>query len=159
MTSLQRRNSGNSLGKENALPPASILMPPPDLSEETLMAPEHNEIVAKLKFISMLVDTIIDVARCKAAPLSAITESVSPRNSPAAQGGLDSSSPHHRKLQQLLLYMRCLHLLSQTLDFSRAELQSKKLKPSTSVKNSKLLLMPSIIINKQSILFGDYNHK
>ena len=112
-------------------------MPPPDLSEETLMAPEHNEIVAKLKFISMLVDTIIDVARCKAAPLSAITESVSPRNSPAAQGGLDASSPHHRKLQQLLLYMRCLHLLSQTLDFSRAELKSKKLKPSTSVKNGK----------------------
>ena len=137
ITSLQRRNSSNSIGKENTIPPASILMPPPDLSEETLMAPEHNEIVAKLKFISMLVDTIIDVARCKAAPLSAITESVSPRNSPAAQGGLDASSPHHRKLQQLLLYMRCLHLLSQTLDFSRAELKSKKLKPSTSVKNGK----------------------
>lgn len=135
VTSLQRRNSNNSLGKENTMPPASILMPPPDLSEETLMAPEHNEIVAKLKFISMLVDTIIDVARCKAAPLSAITESVSPRNSPAAQGGLDCNSPQHRKLQQLLLYMRCLHLLSQTLDFSRAELKSKKLKPSTSVKN------------------------
>ena len=118
VTSLQRRNSSNSLGKENAIPPASFLMPPPDLSEETLMAPEHNEIVAKLKFISMLVDTIIDVARCKAAPLSAITESVSPKNSPASQGGLDSSSPHHRKLQQLLLYMRCLHLLSQTLDLN-----------------------------------------
>ena len=40
-----------------------ILMPPPDLSEETLMAPEHNEIVAKIKFISNLVDIIIDVAR------------------------------------------------------------------------------------------------
>ena len=40
----------------------------------------------------------------------------------------------NRRVQQLLLYMRCLHLLSQTLDFSRAELKSKRLKPSTSVK-------------------------
>jgi serine/threonine-protein kinase ULK/ATG1 len=31
--------------------------------------------------------------------------------------------------------MRCLHILSQTLDLSRAELKAKKLKPSTSVKN------------------------
>ena len=41
-------------------------------------------------------------------------------------------------MQQLLLYMRCLHLLSQTLDFSRAELKSKRLKPSTSVKTGEI---------------------
>ena len=40
-------------------------MPPPALSEETLMAPEHNEILAKLKYISVLVDKIIEVARHK----------------------------------------------------------------------------------------------
>ena len=113
--------------------PAAFMMPPPDLSEETLMAPEHNEIVAKIKFISMLVDIIIDVARCKAAPLSAITEATPASNT----GGLDPNSPHHRKLQQLLLYLRCMHLLTQTLDFCRAEFKAKKLKPSTSVKNSK----------------------
>ena len=75
-SSLARKSS---LGKENTAPPLGagvgagagggmpmmpmILMPPPDLSEETLMAPEHNEIVAKIKFISNLVDIIIDVAR------------------------------------------------------------------------------------------------
>jgi hypothetical protein len=40
--------------KENQCP-----LPPPDLSEETLLAPEHNEVLSKLRFISMLVDTII----------------------------------------------------------------------------------------------------
>ena len=81
--------------------------------------------------------------RCKAAPLSAITEvtaavTVPGGQSPNQSGGslLDANSPHHRKLQQLLLYLRCMHLLAQTLDFCKAEFKAKKLKPSTSVKNS-----------------------
>ena len=108
------------------------------------MSPEHNEILAKLKYISSLVDKIIEVARNKAAPLSTISETVSAvRGKDSCSGGsggvaeFDPNSPHHRRLQQLLLYMRCLHILSQTLDLSRAELKAKKLKPSTSVKNSK----------------------
>lgn len=136
-------------GKENTAPitglPAALLaMPPPALCEETLMAPEHNEILAKLKYISALVDKIIEVARHKAAPLSAIGDTVTamrktnPEKQNSGSSGsteLDPNSPHHRRLQQLLLYMRCLHILSQTLDLSRAELKAKKLKPSTSVKN------------------------
>merc|ERR1719167_1387246 len=104
-------------------------MPPPELSEETLLAPEHNEVLAKLRFISMLVDTIIGVARTKAAPLSGLTES-----SRLPQENMDG--PLQRRLQQLLLYMRSLQLLSQTLEFARSELKSKRLKPSTSVKNT-----------------------
>jgi serine/threonine-protein kinase ULK/ATG1 len=101
-----------------------------------------------LKYISVLVDKIIEVARHKAAPLSAIGETVCAtiRSQKSANPGSNSqtarselgqpeNSPHHRRLQQLLLYMRCLHILSQTLDLSRAELKAKKLKPSTSVKN------------------------
>ena len=105
-------------------------LPPPELSEETLLAPEHCEVLAKLRFISLLVDTIITVARTKAAPLTGLTESARP---PSAEGG---SGPLQRRLQQLLLYMRCLQLLSQTLEFARTELKSKRLKPSTSVKNT-----------------------
>ena len=44
--------------------------------------------------------------------------------------------PLQRRLQQLLLYMRCLQLLSQTLDYARTELKAKRLKPSTTVKNT-----------------------
>ena len=129
----------------------TVIVPPPDLSEETLLAPIHNEILAKLKFISQYVDTIIDVARCKAAPLSVLTESIAQRRSsqqqqlqPGGGGGnapagpeWDPNSQLHRRVQQLLLYMRCGHLLSQSLDFSRTELKSKKLKPTTTVKNGK----------------------
>jgi hypothetical protein len=72
--------------------------------------------------------------------LTAITE-VTTVAAAAAGGGaaaaLDPNSQHHRKLQQLLLYLRCMHLLAQTLDFCKAEFKAKKLKPSTSVKNSK----------------------
>lgn len=122
---------------------ALLTMPPPALSEETLMAPEHNEILAKLKYISILVDKIIEVARHKAAPLSAIGETVSALRSKSnpslSEASAESNSPYQRRLQQLLLYMRCLHILSQTLDLSRAELKAKKLKPSTSVKNSNAL--------------------
>lgn len=82
------------------------------------------------------VDTIIDVARNKAAPLSEITETDSKLG--GGNDGSDNHSPNQRRLQQVLLYMRCLHLLSQTLEFSRAELRSKRLKPSTSVKNGEL---------------------
>ena len=140
---LRRSNSSRS-NKENQVPAVigSGLLPPPppELSEETLMSPEHNEILSKLKFVLLLVDTIIEVARHKAAPLSAITDSaaVRPQSAPSGLGNIDPNSPQHRRLQQLLLYMRCLHLLSQTLEFSRAELKSKRLKPSTSVKNGKM---------------------
>ena len=146
-SNLSRRSQTTLGNKENTAPhgatAALLAMPPPALSEETLMAPEHNEILAKLKYITVLVDKIIEVARHKAAPLSAIQGIVSKstsNNSGTGQSGSDvppENSPHHRRVQQLLLYMRCLHILSQTLDLSRAELKAKKLKPSTSVKNSK----------------------
>jgi len=126
---ISRRSSG-CFDKENQFPGSGCPLPPPDLSEETLLAPEHNEVLAKLRFISMLVDTIINVARSKAAPLAGLTET---SRLPAS---LEKDGPLQRRLQQLLLYMRCLQLLSQTLEFARAELKSKRLKPSSSVKNT-----------------------
>ena len=141
---LLRRSNSSRSNKENQIPAVlgSALPPPPppELSEETLMSPEHNEILSKLRFVLLLVDTIIDVARHKAAPLSAITDAaaVRPQSAAGSLGSVDLNTPHHRRLQQLLLYMRCLHLLSQTLEFSRAELKAKRLKPSTSVKNGEV---------------------
>ena len=128
---VSRRSSG-CFDKENQFPAQypGCPLPPPDLSEETLLAPEHNEVLAKLRFISMLVDTIINVARSKAAPLAGLTET---SRLPAS---MENDGPLQRRLQQLLLYMRCLQLLSQTLEFARTELKSKRLKPSSSVKNT-----------------------
>lgn len=52
LNSLCRRHSltGCLGGKENVAPDFDD-EPPPDLSEETILAPEHNEVLAKLKFI------------------------------------------------------------------------------------------------------------
>merc|ERR1719348_436743 len=125
---ISRRSSG-CFDKENQTPGCPL--PPPDLSEETLLAPEHNEVLAKLRFISKLVDTIIGVARSKAAPLAGLTETTRLPTNTEGQDG-----PLQRRLQQLLLYMRSLQLLSQTLEFARTELKSKRLKPSSSVKNT-----------------------
>ena len=139
---LTRKSSfGGGGGKENSAPPTQggqpmmpmILMPPPCLSEETLMAPEHNEIVAKIKFISTLSDIIIHVARDKGDPLSAITEGTAAAATPSSGG----QPPNSRKLQQLLLYMRCIDVLGPTLKFCKAEFETKRLKPSTTVKKSK----------------------
>ena len=131
---VSRRSSG-CFDKENQSPGyPGCPLPPPDLSEETLLAPEHNEVLAKLRFISLLVDTIISVARTKAAPLAGLTETSRVPPSGAAEASADG--PLQRRLQQLLLYMRCLQLLSQTLEFARTELKFKRLKPSSSVKNT-----------------------
>jgi len=152
--SLSSRRSSGCYDKENQYPVGSMgagggcpPLPPPDLSEETLLAPEHNEVLSKLRFIAMLVDTIIGVARGKAAPLAGLTESTTTRVQQQQQqvgagggGGLlvtsSDNSPLQRRLQQLLLYMRCLQLLSQTLEYARTELRAKRLKPSTTVKNT-----------------------
>jgi len=81
------------------------------------------------------VDTIVDVARNKAAPLADLGSPESEPD-PASAG---TNAPRRRRLHQVLLYMRCLHLLSQTLAFSRAELRSKRLKPSAAVKKGETL--------------------
>lgn len=132
-----RRASGSLLleNKENQCPAAPHHQPPPDLTEETLLAPEHNQVLSKLRFIHVLVDTIIGVARTKAAPLAGLTDSTRvPQGATGADPGAEGAL--ERRLQQLLLYMRCLQLLSQTLEFARTELRAKRLKPSTTVKNT-----------------------
>ena len=48
---------------------------PPELPAETLLDKDHNETLAKLNFILVLVDSIVTVAETRASPLSILTES------------------------------------------------------------------------------------
>lgn len=122
------------------------------------MAPEHNEVLAKLQFIQKYVETIIEVARCKAAPLNLISETMTPRTS-TALGNVEPNSTTYRRLQQLLLYMRCLHLLSQCLEFARSELKSKRLKPSTTVKTGECQgYMPLLMVFSNLVTFQCWLH-
>lgn len=111
-------------------PPGSeglVLFVAPELPEETLMEREHNETLAKLNFVSALVDCIVELARSRSTPLAAIAEST--------QSDVNVASEGRRRAEQLVLYVRALQLLSSSLNLARDELKAVRLQPSNSVRN------------------------
>ncbi|GFR20545.1 hypothetical protein TNCT_299012, partial [Trichonephila clavata] len=53
----------------------------PELPEETLLEPEHNDTLAKLNFVSALVKCILELAKTRSSPLSsALSSSISPND-------------------------------------------------------------------------------
>ncbi|XP_067127649.1 serine/threonine-protein kinase unc-51-like isoform X3 [Centruroides vittatus] len=107
-----------------------ILFTAPDLPEETLLQREHNETLAKLNFILALVDCILELAKSKSNPITALTESYNETN--IEQISLVSEG--YRRAEQLVLYMRALQLLSSSLQLSRQEVQAGNLQPSSTVR-------------------------
>ncbi|XP_023220462.1 serine/threonine-protein kinase ULK2-like [Centruroides sculpturatus] len=105
----------------------------PELPEETLLEKEHNETLAKLNFVLALVDCILDLARSRSTPISALTDSYVRKEILLEQFSIISEGC--RRAEQLVLYMRALHLLSSSLQLSREEVHAGRLQPSTSVKN------------------------
>uniref|UniRef100_T1J2M8 non-specific serine/threonine protein kinase n=1 Tax=Strigamia maritima TaxID=126957 RepID=T1J2M8_STRMM len=113
---------------------SSIMFYAPELPEETLMEKDHNETLAKLNFVLALVDCILELARTKSSPISALTDSMF-RREVNSDDQLPIVSESHRRAEQLVLYVRALQMLSSSLNLSRDGLKSGKLQPSTSVKN------------------------
>jgi len=115
-----------------ASPPADMFIfnfEPPQLTEETLLEKEHNQALAKLNFVLALVECILELAKAKGVPFSnSIQDSHVSRieESPGKSGILKS--------EQLLLYIRCLHLLSSALRLAKDDLEEGKLRPSAAVK-------------------------
>ncbi|GAB6031107.1 Serine/threonine-protein kinase [Chamberlinius hualienensis] len=108
---------------------------PPDLPEETIMAKEHNDILAKLNFASTLVNCIMELAISRSTTFTSLVESTAQsdyKNNPDEQPSMLSESC--RRAEQLVLYYRALQFLSQALDFSRMELKMGRLQPSAGVK-------------------------
>ncbi|XP_041349948.1 serine/threonine-protein kinase unc-51-like [Gigantopelta aegis] len=107
----------------------------PELSEDTLMNEEHNEIMGKLSFVLDLVECIMELARVRGAALSTFTDSVSCKQGeslPAEQ--IPRFTEAQRRLEQLVLYVRSLHLLSSSLQLARQEVKAERLQPSNSLK-------------------------
>ncbi|ODN00281.1 Serine/threonine-protein kinase ULK2 [Orchesella cincta] len=105
---------------------------PPQLTEETLLEKEHNQTLAKLNFVLALVDCILDLAKSKGAPFSKIQESNTLRNDDSCCKSGNASSIG--KSEQLVLYIRVLHLLSSALRLAKDELEENRLRPSAAVK-------------------------
>ncbi|XP_045135559.1 serine/threonine-protein kinase unc-51-like isoform X3 [Portunus trituberculatus] len=115
----------------------------PPLHQETLMEREHNETLAKLNFVLALVDCILELARSRSAPITALTHNTTMRESVSAGSPKESeSSPMatpppewQRRAEQLVLYMRALQLLNSALTLAKHEKSTSRLQPSNAVKN------------------------
>ncbi|XP_064094550.1 serine/threonine-protein kinase unc-51-like isoform X4 [Macrobrachium nipponense] len=135
----------------------------PPLHQETLMEREHNETLAKLNFVLALVDCILELARSRATPITALRQNAAMRESvsggcrkrlvfwaetlclkslttgsPKDSEGCTLPSPPpewQRRAEQLVLYVRALQLLSSALTMAKHEKNANRLQPSTAVKN------------------------
>uniref|UniRef100_A0A0N4ZY26 non-specific serine/threonine protein kinase n=1 Tax=Parastrongyloides trichosuri TaxID=131310 RepID=A0A0N4ZY26_PARTI len=103
----------------------------PGLEEETIMSDEHKQILNKLKFILELVDTLISVADSKANNIFQIMEEENKMRSTSSQ----SSSDAYRRAEQLVVYVRALHMLSSALLMAQKQVDSDTLQPSQAVQN------------------------
>lgn len=96
----------------------------PELTEETLLEREHNEILAKLNFVVAFCECVCEVARSRATPLG------------AALGSVDQSSnaATRRRAEQVILLVRALQWLSSGLSLATQHLKAGRLQPTAAVK-------------------------
>ncbi|XP_071790723.1 serine/threonine-protein kinase ULK2-like isoform X1 [Asterias amurensis] len=110
-----------------------IMFVAPELPEETLLEPEHNETVDRLSVILGIVDAINEVAKQRSDPLA---ESVYGVETDIGTGDqVCFVSEGYRRAEQLVLYARSLELLSASLDMAKTEILADRLKPSNTVRN------------------------
>ncbi|OWF55296.1 Serine/threonine-protein kinase unc-51 [Mizuhopecten yessoensis] len=108
----------------------------PGLAEETLMDDNHNETMAKLSFVLDLVECIVELAQTRGAPLQGFTESVNLKQGETLPSEhMPKFTEAQRRLEQLVLYVRSLHLLSSSLQLARKEIKEERLQISTSLRN------------------------
>ncbi|CAJ0941094.1 unnamed protein product, partial [Mesorhabditis belari] len=100
--------------------------PPPALEQETVMREEHKQILGKLKFVLELVETLIGVAESKENPLANI------HTNKVEQGERGTA---YRRAEQLVVYVRALHMLSSALLLAQRNVATRTLHPSPAVQN------------------------
>ncbi|XP_077995373.1 serine/threonine-protein kinase ULK2-like isoform X2 [Glandiceps talaboti] len=104
----------------------------PELPEETLMEPEHNETLEKLAQMALFVDGIMEVIKSKSAPLA---ESLYAKQKETfALDQICFFSEGQRQAEQLVLYMRALQILANALLLAKDEIKAQRLQPSNAVK-------------------------
>ncbi|XP_070206130.1 serine/threonine-protein kinase unc-51-like [Littorina saxatilis] len=108
----------------------------PELSEDTLMDDEHNQTMAKLSFILDVVEAVVNLARSKGAACNPMADSLSTKrvdNLPPAQ--VPRFSESQRILEQLVLYLRALQMMSQSITLAEVEIKAERLQYVNSLKN------------------------
>lgn len=105
-----------------------------DLLEETLLDKEHNETLAKLNFVDSLVGCILSLADSRSALINLTDENIKP------EALKELPTEIVRKVERLVLYLKALQLTSSALKLSRAEIQTNRLRNSSSVRQVLRLL-------------------
>ncbi|VIO91277.1 Uncharacterized protein BM_BM6939 [Brugia malayi] len=117
-------NTNASVPKNrNTLPSLSDI--PPSLEQETLMGAEHIQVLAKLRFVLELVETLINVAEDRG---NLVSLSMPPRKK-------KERSDAYRRAEQLVVYVRALHMLSSALLLAQKQVASETLHPSPAVQH------------------------
>ncbi|KAL4002740.1 Protein kinase domain family protein [Acanthocheilonema viteae] len=108
---------------QNAIPSLNDIAP--SLEQETLMGAEHVQVLAKLRFVLELVETLINVAEDRG---NFVSLSMPPRKK-------KERSDAYRRAEQLVVYVRALHMLSSALLLAQKQVASETLHPSPAVQH------------------------
>uniref|UniRef100_A0A183I5A6 Non-specific serine/threonine protein kinase n=1 Tax=Onchocerca flexuosa TaxID=387005 RepID=A0A183I5A6_9BILA len=115
--------NASATNNQDAIPSLNDIAP--SLEQETLMGAEHVQVLAKLRFVLELVETLINVAEDRGNPVSL---SMPPRKK-------KERSDAYRRAEQLVVYVRALHMLSSALLLAQKQVASETLHPSPAVQH------------------------
>ena len=87
-----------------------------------LLQQQHNDTVSKLDFVLSLSELVINVARLRTSPLTSSSSSL--------------TGDQLWRVEQLVLNLHALQLLASSMQLARCELESGRLQPSATVRNS-----------------------
>lgn len=105
---------------------------PPALDQEIVLGEEHKQILAKLRFVAELVDTLMHVAEQKDNPLASAM--ASRRQLLTTGTSTTNTSSPYRRAEQLVVYVRALHMLSSALLLAQTNVANHVLHPSVAVQ-------------------------
>nr|AMN16533.1 serine/threonine-protein kinase Atg1 [Bursaphelenchus xylophilus] len=106
-----------------------VIDAPPELEDETLMDEEHKMVLTKLNFVLELTETLINVAEFNGSTISFNMESTKRAKDTA------SDAVTNRRSEQLVLYIKVMHIISSSLVMAQRHRDSATLQPSPAVQH------------------------
>uniref|UniRef100_A0A1I7V4T7 non-specific serine/threonine protein kinase n=1 Tax=Caenorhabditis tropicalis TaxID=1561998 RepID=A0A1I7V4T7_9PELO len=131
-SSFKKISSDSKIHVAAPAPPQKFFDSPPALDQEIVLGEEHKQILAKLRFVAELVDTLMHVAEQKDNPLASAMASRRQLLT-TGQSTTNTSSPY-RRAEQLVVYVRALHMLSSALLLAQTNVANHVLHPSQAVQ-------------------------
>lgn len=97
--------------------------------KDFVLQKEHNETLAKINFVLALSNCILELANQRSTPLAALVD-------PSQQ--MQVMSEQTRRVEQIVLLVRALQLMSSGLELASKQLRSGQLRASSTVKTGEV---------------------